>query len=284
MIKQNEILAVTKDSEFYPESFKAYADAPEVLYAVGNVQLLKAKKFVVVGARRTPANALKTGGEIVKSITSAFTIVTGSADGGDVSAIENALPSGKIICVLAGGFGAIPQSQYTLLEKVAKNGLLLALHPYETEIRAYSYEYRNKFLSALGESVLVLGAGEKSGALITAKYAKKQGKSIFALPYPPNTDVGKGCNKLIKEGAFLTECAKDIFTALGITEVEKKEEIPLTETEEKVLQAVKTLISGHIIQIAEETGLPVYKLQSVLSALEVKGVVAQLGGNRYAPV
>lgn len=283
MIKQSDILAITKQSELYPETFQAFSDAPERIYAVGNVQLLQTEKFVVVGARRTPPSALKTGGEIVKNLTDAFTVVTGSADGGDVSAIENALDSGKIICVLPGGFGAIPQGNYTLIEKVAKKGLLLALHPYDTEVRAFSYEYRNKFLSALGKGVLVLGAGEKSGALITAKYAKKQGKRIFALPYPPHTESGAGCNALIKAGAYLTESAEDIYKAFGIT-VAEKPKLSLSETEERILQAVKTLEKGHIIEIAEKTGMPVYKLQSALSALEVKGAVTALGGNRYAPV
>ena len=284
MIRRSDILVITQESEFYPDAFRSFSDAPERIYAIGNVRLLNTDKFVVVGARRTPISALKTGGEIVKCLTDVFTVTTGSADGGDTTAIENALPSGKIICVLAGGFGSLSQSQYLLLEKVAKNGLLLALHPYETEVRAYSYEYRNKFLSALGKNVLVLGAGEKSGALITAKYAKKQDKPIFALPYPPNTEAGKGCNALIKAGAHLTETAEDIFKVLGLTAVPTTVKAELSETEEKILQAVKTLVSGHIIEIAEKVGLPTYKLQGALSALEVKGVVTHLGGNRYAPV
>ena len=284
MIQRSDILVITKESEFYPEAFQSFSDAPERIYAVGNIQLLKTEKFVVVGARRTPVNALKTGGEIVKRLSEAFTVVTGSADGGDTTAIENALPTGNIICVLAGGFGALSQSQYLLLEKVAEKGLLLALHPYETEVRAYSYEYRNKFLSALGTNVLVLGAGEKSGALITAKYAKKQGKTIFALPYPPNTEIGKGCNALIKRGAYLTETAEDIFDVLHINVSQALPKIELSETEEMILETVKTLVSGHIIEIAERTGLPTYKLQGALSALEVKGVITHLGGNRYAPV
>ena len=281
MITKNDILAITKQSELYPTEWKDFPDAPERLYAVGNVKLLQTKKFAVVGARRTPVTALKTGGEIVKGLTSAFTIVTGLADGGDVTAIENALPN--IICVLAGGFGALPQANYALLERVAKNGLLIALHPFETEVRAFSYEYRNKMLAGLSEGVLVLGAGEKSGALITAKYAKKQGKKIFALPYPPNTDVGVGCNALIKDGAYLTESAEDIYQAFGL-QMQKPVQIDLTDTERQILQVIKTKVTVHVVELAEQTGIPTYKLQALLSAMEVKGVVAHLGGNRYSPV
>ncbi|MBR2024122.1 MAG: DNA-protecting protein DprA [Clostridia bacterium] len=283
MITQSDILAITKQSELYPAEWKAFSDSPERIYVVGNVKLLQTKKLVVVGARRTPATALKTGGEIVKGLTGAFTIVTGSADGGDVTAMESALPSGKIICVLAGGFGTLPQSCYTLLERVAKNGLLIALHPFETEVRAFSYEYRNKMLASLGEGALVLGAGEKSGALITAKYAKKQGKKIFALPYPPNTDVGVGCNALIKDGAYLTESEKDVYQAFGL-EMPKPVQVSLTDTERQVLQVLKIKVTAHVVELAEETGIPTYKLQAVLSAMQVKGVAVHVGGNRYSPV
>lgn len=283
MIEKSEILAITKQSELYPNAWLDMKDAPERIYAVGDVSLLKTKKFVVVGARRTPVQALKTGGEIVKRLALSFTIVTGVADGADSVAIESGLENGKVICVLAGGFGALPQSNYALLERVARRGLLLALHPYETMAMAFMYEYRNKLLATLGESVLVLGAGEKSGALITAKYVKKQGKKVFALPYAPGVDAGVGCNALIKDGAYLTENADDIYLALGLEKPQKRE-INLTETESKVVTALQVLGVAHVAQIAEETGIPTYKLQGVLSALEVKGVAVNVGGNRYAPV
>ena len=283
MIEKSEILAITKQSEFYPTKWLDIAGAPERIYAVGDISLLKTKKFAVVGARRTPVQALKTGGEIVKTLALSYTIVTGTADGADSVAIESGLENGKVICVLAGGFGAIPQGNYALLERVAKQGLLIALHPYETTVRAFMYEYRNKLLATLSESVLVLGAGEKSGALITAKYVKQQGNKVFALPYAPGVEAGVGCNALIKDGAYLTESADDIYLALGLEKPQTRK-IELTETERKVVTALQVLGVAHVAQIAEETGIPTYKLQGVLSALEVKGVAVNVGGNRYAPV
>ena len=283
MIKPSDIVAITKESAFYPTEWLSLPDAPERIYAIGDISLLRTRKFVVVGARRTPIHALKTGGEIVKTLALSFTIVTGVADGADVVAIESGLERGKVICVLAGGFSAIPQGNYALLERVAKQGLLLALHPYDTVARAFFYEYRNKFLAALGETALVLGAGEKSGALITAKYVKKQNKKVFALPYSPGVDAGVGCNALIKDGAYLTEKAEDVYLALGM-EIPQTKKVDLTATESVVVAALHTLGVAHVTAIAEETGIPVYKLQSVLSALEVKGAAVNVGGNRYSPV
>ena len=283
---QADITVIPRSSPLYPLEWKSVKDAPEALYAKGNTDLLQNRKFTIVGSRRTPVNALKLGMEIARELAQSFTIVSGCADGGDLAAIEGGLSGkNKVICVLAGGFGALPQANLPLLERVARNGLLLALHPYDTPVRSFSYEYRNKFLAYLGEGVLVLGAGEKSGALITAKHAMQANKPTFAFPYPPNSATGCGCNGLIKKGAQLTENAEDIFGKLGVEIREQaKPQIPLTADEEKLYNALKELGEAHINAVSSEAGLPTFKARAVLSALEVKGLIAAVGGNRYAPV
>lgn len=279
------IVEIPISDPLYPTEWKALSDAPPVVYARGNIALLQGRKFTVVGARRTPAPALKLGARICKELSNAVTVVTGTADGGDGAAIEGALSGGgKLICVLAGGFSSLPQASLQLLGEVAKKGLLLSPYPYETATRAFSYEYRNKLLAALGEGVLVLGAAEKSGALITAKYAKAQGKPIFALPYFPGSAAGEGCNKLLKAGGVLTETVQDITEKLGIKTEEKTRAVVLTADEEKMLTALKSLAEGHASELASAAGIPPFKVKAVLSALEVKGLVTALGGNRYAPV
>lgn len=276
-------VAIQKDGALYPEGWRFLSDAPETLYAVGNIQLLKEKKFTIVGSRRTTANALKVGAQIAKELSEEFVIVTGTADGGDGAAIEGALAgSGKVICVLAGGFSAVPQGNLPLLKRVAERGLLLSPYPYETPVRSFSYEYRNKLLAALGEGVLVLGAAEKSGALITAKYAKSFEKPIFALPYAPGSAAGEGCNGLIKKGGYLTETAADVFAVFGIEKSQNKPTITLTADEQKLYEALRELSEGHIGELAAKAGVPAFKARSILSALEVKGLAVSLGGNRYS--
>lgn len=284
IISQNNLTEIPLSSPDFPKAWKELPDCPERLYALGDSSLLRERKLAVVGSRRTPANALKLGTEIAKTLSYELVIVTGTADGGDSAAIEGALlGSGRVICLLAGGFSALPQCNLTLLEKVAKRGLILSAHPFETEVRAFSYEYRNKLLAKLCQGVLVLGAGEKSGALITAKYAAAYKKEIFALPYPPNSASGCGCNRLIKEGAYLTESAKDVAEKLRIELTEKKREYTLTPDEEKLYACLKEG-EAHAGELAQKTGIPVFKLRAVLSSLEVKGLVVSLGGNRYAAV
>lgn len=280
---KSKIISIPRGDKLYPKAWEYLDDAPETLYAVGNVSLLARSKFVVVGSRRTPVNAMKLGETIARELSSQFVIVTGAADGGDTAAITGALKSG-VICLLAGGFSAIPQANFPLLERVAENGLLLSVHPFEMPVRSFSYEYRNKLMAALGDGVLVLGAGEKSGALITAKYAQEFSKKIFAIPYPPNAAAGAGCNALIKKGGYLTESAADVFAVYGIDVAQAKAKIELSADEEKVYNALREISEGHINEVATATGIPVFKLRAVLSALEIKGLATALGGNRYSVV
>ncbi len=284
-MREEQCKQLDNASPLYPKAWKDLSDAPKTLQYLGDISLLQTRTFTIVGSRTTPAQARKLGKEIAGELSQTFTIVSGVADGGDEAAIEGALDKGgKVICVLAGGFSAMPQSNLPLLRRVVKNGLLLSPYPFDEPTRSYAYEYRNKLLAYLGEGTLILGAAEKSGALITAKYAREADRKVFALPYAPGTYAGEGCNALIKTGAYLTENANDVFQALGVERKVKQPTIPLTETEEKVMTALRTLSESHVNELAEQSGVPVFKLRAVLSALEIKGVVVSLGGNRYAPV
>lgn len=281
---KNAIVEISQDDPLYPTEWKTLSFAPNVLYALGNLSLLKKRKFTVVGSRKTPPNALKLCEKITEELSRSLVIVTGTADGGDGAAIEGGLKTGNIVCVLAGGFSAMQQGNLPLLERVAQKGLLLSPHPFETEIRPFSYEYRNKLLAALGEGVLVTGAGEKSGALITAKYAAEYKKKIFAFPYPPNSAAGVGCNRLIKGGGYLTESAADVALEMDIDLSEPQTQTRLSADEEKLYRALQELTEGHISELSEKSGIPVFKARAVLSALEIKGLAVSVGGNRYAVV
>ena len=280
-----DIQYVLRTSEYYPTEWNGLKNPPERLYYVGDITLLKTRKITVVGSRKTPVGACRTGKAICKELATVFTIVTGTADGGDCAAAEGALAGGgKVICVLAGGFDTLPQNNSALLNSVIQKGLLLSPYPPETAVRTFSYEYRNKLLALLGEGTFVLGADEKSGALITAKYAIKEEKPVFALPYSPGTVCGVGCNELIKKGAYLTECATDIWTPFGIKQVQRKSATVLNADEERTYRALKELGETHVSALTERANIPPYKIRAVLSSLEVKGLAASLGGNRYAPL
>ncbi|MBR2341698.1 MAG: DNA-protecting protein DprA [Clostridia bacterium] len=282
-LKTQGITPLAYGSARYPKAWLQLADAPLVLYAKGNLSLLQTRIFCVVGSRRTPLAILKLAENICEELSQSVTLLTGVADGADTAVIEGALKGGKPICMLAGGLGSAPKNNPALLKAVEEKGLLLAPHQNDVPVLAYSYEYRNKLLAALCEGALVLSAGEKSGALITAKYAREFGKKLFALPYAPMSASGIGCNELIKNGAKLTECAKDVLSEFGL-ELKTRRAVELTETELLAVEYLKQAGEAHVTELAEHLKLPMFKIPVLLSALEMKGVVIKLGGNRYSAV
>lgn len=284
-LEKEKIQPVPLGDEEYPEALKKLSSPPLVLYAKGDISLLKTACFCVVGSRVTGDTAMKTGKAVAKELSKHFTVLTGTADGGDFAAVEGALAgSKKIVCVLAGGFDSLPKTNL-LLDEVAKRGLLLAPHPAFTQVRPFSYESRNELLAALSSGVLIVSAGTKSGALITAKYAEKYQKPVFAFPYPPASPTGAGCNALIKNGAYLTENANDIFTRLGINaEESKKQRVELLANEKTVFELLERETELSVAAISEKTGLPAYLLGGVITALEVKGLIVKTGGTRVSIV
>lgn len=281
-LRRRGITPIPYGAKNYPKAWLNLANAPLVLYAKGNLALLEERLLCIVGSRRTPPAILKLGEQMSEELSGPFVVATGVADGADCAAATGAVKNGRVICLLAGGFGSLPKGNLTLLTAVEKRGLLLSPHPYETPVFAYSYENRNRLLAALCEGTLVLSAGEKSGALITAKHANELHKRVFAIPYPPSSADGCGCNRLIKQGATLTDCAKDVLDAFGIEEFQKPK-LQLTDLEQKTLELLKGG-EAHISELAERLGLPVFKVTAVLAALETKNLAVKLGGNRYSAV
>lgn len=275
--------AITLMSEDYPLSLKAIPDPPLVLYAKGRRELLSKRKFCIVGSRITPPWAEKQAKSISEMLSRRFAIVTGFAEGGDSAAIDGALASGNLICVLPLGLdGCYPAAHLALKEKVEKCGLLLSEYPLGTALRKYYFHARNRILAGLSEGVLLVSAREgKSGALITASLAAEYGRDVFAFPYNIGVAQGSGCNELIKKGAYLATCAEDVLSFYGIT-LQKKKEVTLSPNEEQALELLREHGELHAAVIAERLNLPIYEIAALLSALEMKNLVVKSGGNRYS--
>ena len=272
--------AVTVLSEDYPEALKA-ADPPIVLYGVGRRELLKERKFCIVGSRLTPPWAAKRGQALSERLSGRFAIVTGLAEGGDLAAIRGALPSGKLICVLPHGLDeCYPAAHASYKEEIRKKGLLLSEYLPAEKTKKYNFAARNRILAGLSEGVLVLSAGKRSGALMTAGYAAEFGRDVFAFPYSLGTAQGEGCNELIKHGAYLCTGEEDVFECYGMAP-QSKPQVPLSEEEARVLDVLQDGEEQHAAIIAERAGLQIYEITAVLSALELKGLAVKLGGNRY---
>ena len=281
-LERRDITCVTYFSENYPGLLKEIPLPPIVLYCKGNTQLLKTRCFSVVGSRRTTSAAVAECKKICSELTQYFTVVTGTADGADSAAIYGALPSGKLIAVLAYGFDyCYPVLQESLLHKVEENGLLVSEFTPKTPPMQYLFPVRNRVIAGMSEGTLVVSAAKRSGALITADYALEYGRTAFAFPYSIGSATGEGCNALIKKGGLLTENILDIFGLYGLDFKESEQE-PLSETECGILKIIREEGEGFVPEIALKLGKKSYEIVPFLSSLEIKGLIVRLGGNRYA--
>lgn len=279
-LNERGVECVTLASAGYPQNLREIPSPPITLFCKGDRSLLNTCGFAIVGSRHTRPEALALAKKFSKELAAEFTLITGTATGADSAALEAA--EGRAMAVLAFGFDYVPsQSNAALLKKVEKRGLLVSEYSPATVPRTFLFPARNRIIAALSEGVLVVSAGAKSGALITADYAEKYGKELFAVPYFPGTATGEGCNGLIKDGALPATCTGDIFSVFGIEA--KAASVPKLGAEEAAaLKFIKERGEALAAQIAEEMGLPAFKLIPVLSSLEIKGLIVRLGGNRYA--
>ncbi len=281
-IQEQEAFAVTLLAEDYPASLKAISLPPLVLYGRGRRELLTARKLCVVGSRITPPWAEKLGKSISSQIAERMTVVTGLAEGGDLAAIEGALPSGNLISVLPCGLDeCYPAAHISVKTRIEKAGLVLSEYPFGETAKKYSFHARNRILAGLSEGVLVLSAAMRSGALITANCALDFGRDVFALPYNAGVMSGEGCNDLIKKGAYLVTEANDVLSVYGMARSEAVV-VDLNEGEKQVLDILRESGEMHLSEIASRAHLLIHEASAVLSALEIKGVAVKSGGNKYS--
>lgn len=285
-LEKKGIKCVTIYSDGYPETLKNISAPPVVLYCKGDVSLLETDCFSIVGSRRTSQKSLADCKKMAGEISSRFTVVSGFADGADSAALEGALAAGgKVISVFANGLDYIyPAINRPLADKVEKCGLIITEYPPEVGPKPYYFPVRNRIIAGLSKGTLVVSADKTSGALITADYAADYGRDVFAFPYSIGAFSGAGCNALIKKGAFLAENILDIFGVYSLDFNTPAQTDPLSEDENAVYVAVKSLGDAFLPEVAETLGKPLYEVRSIICALEIKKKVAALGGNRYSAI
>jgi len=280
-LESKGIIAVTIESGDYPDVLKEITCPPLVLYAKGNVKLLKTDSFAIVGSRKSLPFSVAIASEFARAISAAgLTLVTGIAEGVDLSVIKAALEKGKpIISVTAGGFDHIyPAANSEAFGEVAKSGLVISEYPPDIVARPYFFPVRNRIIAGLSKGTLVVSAGMKSGTMYTAEYAEEFGKDLFAVPYSPNIESGAGCNDLIKRGAYLADSPDDILKFYKLGGV--SENLSLTDEEKKITEILKEG-NVHAEKIAERLGKKVFEITPLLSMLEIKGIIVKSGINVY---
>jgi DNA processing protein len=204
----------------YPEALAALEDAPPVITVKGRVALLEPVKIALVGARNASANGRRIAGDMAAGLARAgAVVVSGMARGIDTAAHLGALGagsgSGGTIAVVAGGIDVLyPPENAALFERLGQEGLIVAESPPGTEPVARHFPRRNRVISGLSRTVVVIEAAVKSGSLITARYALDQGREVMAVPGSPLDPRCRGANRLIREGARLVEDFEQVLESL----------------------------------------------------------------------
>jgi len=272
----------------YPKLLKKIKDAPEVIYYRGELNPGE-QCFAIVGTRRFSSYGKQVALEIAGDLAeTGLTIVSGLAPGIDTFAHTAAVERRKrTIAVLGTGLdekSIYPQSNLKLAQRILETGgCLISEYPPGTRGTQFTFPKRNRIISGLSLGILVVEAKERSGALITAEWAKKQGRKIFAIPGPIHSLNSRGCHYLIKQGAKLVERANDILKELNLPYSTSGVGYLTGGTPEENL-ILEVLKEGplYIDKIIEKTKLSAQKVASNLAILEIKGKVKNLGANVYA--
>jgi len=273
--------------ENYPSRLKEVYDYPPLIYVRGSLLPEDEWCLAVVGTRRATVYGRQVTEEIVADLAqSKITIVSGLAKGIDTVAHHSALEAGgRSIAVFACGLDIVyPSENANLARRIMQQGALISEYPLGTKPRADNFPRRNRIMSGMSLGILVIEAGETSGALITAHLALEQNREVFAIPGSILSPASSGTNHLIQEGAKLVRNYSDILEELNLTAVAHqmglKEVIPASDTESLLL---KQLCAEpiHIDEVCRSSGLPMPTVSSTLAMMELKGLVKQVGAMNY---
>lgn len=314
-MKESGAVAVTMGDARYPELLRQIFDPPIVLFARGNVDLLRSTSFAVVGTRRpTPygiAVAERLSGDLARA---GLTIASGMARGIDSGAHKGTLAAGgKTIAVLGCGVDVVyPSENRRLAAEIVASGLVVSEFPMGSAAFPQNFPIRNRVISGLSVGLLVVEGAQYSGSAITAKLALDQGRELFAVPGNVTSKLSWGPNLLIKQGAKLVQDWNDVIVDLP-AEIrrqliqEGKERLlnqgvsdksassgesqasllsgPEGEVGRKVLQRLKPDAPVHLDDLVDGMdGCSASELIAALFELEMLGLAKQLPGKNFVRV
>lgn len=286
-ITKRGINLLTWDHPQYPCRLKDIPDPPPLLYVKGTLTDQDELAVAVVGTRRATLYgkeaATRLAGDLARH---GVTVVSGLAKGIDTAAHRAALDAlGRTIAVLGSGLDIIyPPENARLAAEIVERGALISVYPLGTQPEAGNFPPRNRIISGLSLGVVIVEAGESSGALITADYALEQGREVFAVPGNITSRMSRGTNRLIQQGAKPVMGVEDILEELNLTMVPEqlamRELLPENATEKALLQHLSQEPT-HIDELCQASGLPVAEVSAALTMMELKGLVRQVGGMHY---
>ncbi|MBU4216633.1 DNA-processing protein DprA [Candidatus Parcubacteria bacterium] len=289
-LDREDIGVINIGHEKYPKLLAEIYDPPEILYYRGNLNNITNFNIAIVGSRKYTDYGAQATETIVKDLVRhGLTIVSGLALGIDTVAHNATIKAnGCTIAVLGTGINnraIYPAANKYLADKIiASGGLIFSEFPLNTPPLRHHFPQRNRIVAGLSLGTLVVEAAEKSGALITSKYALDQNREVFAIPGNIYSPVSIGPNNLIKQGAKAVTSADDIIETLNIENVPAKivsQKIITDTLEEKLILKHLNHEPIHINDIIRTTNLSTSVASSTLIMMEIKGLARNVGGMKY---
>jgi DNA processing protein len=274
----------------YPELLKKIYDPPILLYVKGALPVKNEKTLAVVGMRKASHYGNSVAEKLSKEMAEhGITVVSGLARGIDSWAHRGALKGGgRTVAVFGCGLDTVyPPENGVLAGDIAQCGALISEFPMNTEPLAGHFPRRNRIISGLSSGTVVVEAGERSGALITAFMALDQGREVFAVPGSVQSYRSKGTHRLIREGAKLVENLDDVLAEFPLwinrEAKEKKQEniLQRLSAKEKILWETLSEDPIHIDQLAQNANLNTSEALAQLLSMELKDCVKQLSGMMF---
>jgi len=284
----------------FPPQLAAIPQPPAALFVAGDTHLLLRAQLAIVGARAASAQGLANAREFARAFARAGLVVTsGMADGIDGAAHSGALESGgATIAVIGTGADLVyPRKHRELAARIATHGAIVSEFPLGTAARAEHFPQRNRLIAGLSLGTLVIEAGLQSGSLITARLAGEMGREVFALPGSIHNPLARGCHRLIRDGARLTETAQEVIEALlpaaqalGAdlrARLEAPSDSPSQDAPRERDADYARLLSvldespAALDELVLRTGLKPAELSSMLLLLELEGAVAPVVNGRW---
>ncbi len=298
LCQKHDIHIITDSDPDYPKLMKTMPDAPGLIFIQGTITPRDSVSLAVIGTRHASfygeRQAERLTGEFVRA---GFSIVSGLARGIDGISHKAALDfGGRTIAVLGHGLGLppYPREHRSLADRILESGgALLSEYPPLRPATAGTFPQRNRLIAGMTLGTVVIEAGAHSGTMLTAQFALDYGREVFALPGPVDSRVSTGCHRLIRSGACLIESVEDVLQELGpiherfpvhetesVAEmVERPAEIALTDQERKVFETIPK-DGATVDQLTQSTAIPVWKIMTVLTGLEIKRLIKRGAGQR----
>lgn len=280
-LKKLNIKMVSIEDSLYPPLLKMIKEPPPLLFYRGNFSYVLQKTVSIVGSRRCSMEGVNFAKKVATHLAAnGYVVISGLARGIDTAVHIGALSSGKTAAILGCGLDVCyPMTNSKLFEKIGDSGCLISEYLVGQKPFKGNFPYRNRIISGLSEKLIVIEAGDKSGALITANTALSQGREVLASPGNPNHSYSSGCNRLIKDGAFLIDELEDIDYVFELDKSSKKKPQGATDP---ILQ----LLSHHPLsleELAQHSGQTTPSLLAKITELEIAQLIAINNDNRYFP-